>query len=65
MVELLGGSGDENVKRETQYLVIGRQIQKNDGKTIKYQRAVALRNKGQDIRLLPEQAFYDLLRASI
>lgn len=65
MVELFGGSGDENVKRETQYLVIGRQMQKNDGKTIKYRRALDLRKRGQDIKLLSEQEFYDLLRSSI
>lgn len=66
ILELFGGSGDQTVKRNTQYLVIGKQLQKTkDGKSIKYRRAEDLKEKGQDIKILPEQDFYDLLRESI
>ena len=66
MIQLLGGEGDQTVKKNTQYLVIGKQVQKSkDGKTIKYRRAEDLKEQGQDIKLLPEQDFYDLLRESI
>ena len=58
-----------SVKKQTNYLVIGKitKLRRNHDEktTIKYRRAKELQEKGIDIKLLPEQDFYDLLRESI
>ena len=68
MVDIFGGSADDSVTKKTDYLVIGKVCQPNrthGGQTIKFRRAQELREKGSDIKILPEKAFYDLLRDSI
>ena len=68
LVSLLGGETDDTVKKETNYLIVGKIRLTNgsdDGKTIKYRRAESLKTQGKSIKLLSEQEFYDLLKESI
>lgn len=60
----LGGISDKSVTKETNFLVLGnndycRLIK--DGKSSKHKRAEQLKLDGQDIEILPETVFYDMI----
>ncbi len=59
-----GGINADNVTRKTNYLVLGNNDYHpliKDGKSTKQKRAESLKLKGQDIHIIPENVFYDML----
>ncbi len=60
----IGGTCDDNVTKKTNFLIIGG-LEDNpmvkDGKSGKMKKAEALILKGQDLQIISEETFYDLL----
>lgn len=64
LVVNIGGRVRNSVTKQTNYLVLGNNDYCKsivDGKSSKQKRAEALKLKGQDIEIISEQTFYDLL----
>jgi len=59
-----GGINGDSVTRKTNYLVLGNNAYCSsikDGKSTKHKKAESLKLKGQDIEIVPENVFYDML----
>lgn len=61
-----GGINGNNVTKKTNYLVLGNNdycplIKDPDGKSSKQLKAEQLKEKGQDIEIISENVFYDML----
>ena len=64
IVANLGGINQDNVNKETNYLVLGNNDYcKNikNGKSNKQKKAEQLKIKGQDIEIISENVFYDMI----
>jgi len=64
IVANIGGINEDLVTKKTNYLIMGNfDYVKNikGGKTSKYKKAEEYKIKGQDIEVIPEQVFYDLI----
>lgn len=60
----LGGINDDNVTKATNFLILGNNdycTTIKDGKSSKQKKAEAARLKGQDIEIMPESVFYDMI----
>ena len=60
----IGGINQDNVTAETNYLILGNNDYCStikDGKSIKQKKAEKLKLKGNDIDILPENVFYDMI----
>ena len=55
----IGGLGQSSVTKKTRFLILGAQI--NDGKSNKQLRAEKNLEKGQNIEIISELVFYDML----
>lgn len=59
-----GGANADRVTQKTNYLVLGNNdycSSIKDGKSTKHKKAESLKLKGQDIEIIPENVFYDML----
>ena len=59
-----GGINGDNVTRKTNYLVLGNGDYSSlvkDGKSSKHKKAEQLKLSGQDIEIIPESVFYDMI----
>ena len=65
LIHILGGIPDRYINRNTNYLVLGKQLKAKGGVSNKIRLAEKKIQKGQDIKLLSEQEFYSLLKESI
>ena len=64
LIEDLGGINDKTVNKETNFLILGNNDYCStikDGKSAKHKKAEALKLKGQDIEIIPENVFYDII----
>lgn len=61
----LGGCCGDNVTKATNYLVLGTNdyIRTRNEKSSKHRKAEEMLLKGQDIRIIPESVFYDLIES--
>lgn len=60
----LGGINEDGVTKSTNYLILGNNdycSQIKDGKSSKHKKAEKLKLSGQDIEIIPEMVFYDML----
>ena len=60
----VGGINGDNVTQKTNYLILGNNDYCStikDGKSSKQKKAESLKLKGQDIEILPESVFYDII----
>lgn len=60
----LGGINEDNVTKKTNYLILGNNdycATIKDGKSSKHKKAEKYRLEGQDIEILPETVFYDMI----
>lgn len=62
----LGGKNGNNVTKKTNFLILGNNdycplIKDPDGKSIKHKKAEKLKSEGQDIEIISENVFYDML----
>ena len=67
LVANVGGENGNSVTKKTNYLVIGSEefaSSVKDGKTTKMKKAEDLRLKGNEITIISEAAFFDLLETS-
>ncbi len=68
IVANLGGINGDGITKQTNYLVVGNNdycSQIKDGKSNKLKKAEKLKLNGQDIEILPENVFYDMLDSSL
>ncbi len=64
IVANLGGINADNVTKKTNYLILGNNDYCKtikDGKSAKQKKAETLKLKGQDIEIIPENVFYDMI----
>ena len=64
LVANLGGINADNVTKKTNYLVLGNNdycSSIKDGKSSKQKKAEKLKLSGQDIEIIPENVFYDIV----
>ena len=64
LVANLGGFTEDNVTKKTNFLILGNNDYCNsieDGKTSKQKKAEKLKLAGQDIEIIPEKVFYDMI----
>ena len=64
LIANLGGFVESGVTKKTNYLILGNNdycASIKDGKSSKQKKAEALMLKGQDIEIIPESVFYDML----
>ena len=64
IVANLGGFNEDGVTKRTNFLILGNNDYKKsltDGKSTKQKKAEQLKLKGQDIVILPENVFYDMI----
>ena len=59
LVAEIGGLSERGVTRKTRFLVLGSQVK--DGKSRKQLKAEKNLEKGQNIEIIPEVVFYDML----
>lgn len=59
LVAEIGGLSERGVTRKTRFLVLGSQVK--EGKSRKQMKAEKNLEKGQNIEIIPEIAFYDML----
>lgn len=68
IVANFGGINADNVTRETNYLILGDSNYCSflkDGKSSKHKKAEKLKLAGQDIEIIPENVFYDMINISL
>lgn len=58
----IGGLSERGVTKKTRFLILGTQVK--DGKSLKQMKAEKNRGKGQNIEIIPELAFYDMLSSA-
>ena len=59
-----GGINNDSITRKTNYLVLGNNdycSSIKNGKSTKHKKAESLKLKGQNIEIIPENVFYDML----
>lgn len=64
LIEDLGGINEKTVNKRTNYLILGNNdycATIKDGKSTKQKKAEALMLDGQDIEIIPETVFYDMI----
>jgi len=61
LVADLGGINDGSVGKKTNFLILGNNDYCADGKSSKHKKAEELKLAGQDIEILPESVFYDMI----
>lgn len=62
----LGGINGDNVTKKTNFLILGNNDyckSIKDGKSSKQKKAEKLKLSGQDIEIIPESVFYDLIES--
>lgn len=68
IVANLGGINGDSVTKKTNFLVLGNNdycASIKDGKSSKHKKAEALMLQGQDLAIIPETTFYDMLGVSV
>lgn len=61
MVVEIGGLSESNVTKKTRFLILGTQVK--EGKSNKQRKAEKNLEKGQNIEIIPEIVFYNMLAA--
>lgn len=62
LVAEIGGLSESGVTKKTRFLVLGAQVK--EGKSRKQLKAEKNMKKGQNIEIVPERVFYDMLASS-
>ena len=62
VIAALGGLGENTVTKKTRFLILGTQAK--EGKSNKQLKAEKNAEKGQNIEIIPELVFYDMLSTS-
>jgi DNA polymerase-3 subunit epsilon len=61
VLEKIGGFSERGVTKKTRFLILGTQVK--DGKSNKQLKAETYLEKGQNIEIIPENLFYEMLEA--